>query len=191
MLHSENFTGIVDSIFDQRACFVVVFEKLRMHVPNVSDEVLQTNHDVDIESNRVESPDRRKEWPPVSEKGTVRKVDSMSNTHLQEPGYVVCVLHRDDAKSQQNDFSESSFGTEDDGNTVIRMTLIVEAIYLQNRQGQHILKFCNGKTHEQSAEQCFCRCTDRVIVRLESSRGRRVFMEELFEMCRELVVEKL
>ena len=107
MLHSENFTGIVDSIFDQRAGFVLVFEELWVPVANVLDEVLQTNHDVDIESNRVKVLNRQKEWPPISEKGTVGKVDSISNAHLQEPGCVVCVLHRDDAESQHDDFPKS------------------------------------------------------------------------------------
>ena len=108
MFLCENFTCVVDSLFDQRASFVVVFEKQRVHVANVLDEVLQANHDVDIESNRVELPDCRKKGPPISEKRTVREIYSMSNAQLQEPGHVVGVLDGDDAKSQQNDFSESS-----------------------------------------------------------------------------------
>ena len=108
MFHCENFTGVVDSLFDQRASFVVVFEKQRVHVANVSNEVLQTNHDVDVESNSVQLPDRGKKWTPISEKRPVGEVDSMSNAQLQEPGNVVGVLHRDDAESQQDDFSESS-----------------------------------------------------------------------------------
>ena len=93
MFHCENFTGIVDSLFDQRASFVVIFEKQWVHVANVADEVLQANHDVDVESNLVQLPDCGKKGTPISEKRTVGKVHSMSNAQLQEPGHVVGVLH--------------------------------------------------------------------------------------------------
>ena len=109
MFHCENFTGVVDSLFDQRASFLVVFEKQWVHVANVLDEVLQANHDVDIESNRVELPDCGKKGPTISKKRTVGEIYSMPNAQLQEPGHVVGVLHRDDTKSQQDDFSKSSF----------------------------------------------------------------------------------
>ena len=108
MFHCENFTGIVDSLFDQRASFMLVFEKQWVHVANVSDEVLQADHDVDVESNRVELPCCGKKGTLVSEKRMVGEVHSMLSAQLQEPGHIVGVLHRDDAESQQDNFSESS-----------------------------------------------------------------------------------
>ena len=191
MFHCENFTGVVNSVFDQRASFMVVFEKQWVHVANVSDEVLQANHDVDVESNLVQLPDCGKKGAPIGEKRTVGKVHSMSNAQLQEPGHVVGVLHRNDAESQQDDFSESSLRTECDADAIVRMALMVETINLQNRQRQHILKFCNWKSHKQSAKHGFLPLADRLKVWLECSGCRRVFTEELLETCRELVAEKL
>ena len=49
MFHCQNFTDV----FNQRAGFVLAFEKLWMPVANVLDEVLQTNHGVDVETNGV------------------------------------------------------------------------------------------------------------------------------------------
>ena len=108
MFHCENFTCIVNSLFDQWTSFMLVFEEQWVHVANVLDEVLQANHNIDVESNRVELPHCGKKGTPISEKRTVGEVHSMSSAQLQEPGHVVGVLHRNDAKSQQCDFSESS-----------------------------------------------------------------------------------
>ena len=71
VFYCQNFTCVMNGIFNQQACFVLVFEKLGVVVSNVLDEVLQTNHDVDLESHCVEFPNRRQKWPPVSKKGTV------------------------------------------------------------------------------------------------------------------------